>query len=60
MTGQSPNYLSDKIEMRKLPDKGGYGVFALQPFQKDEVLPEAEKVLYEVKRYHLKYWQCFR
>jgi hypothetical protein len=38
MTGQSPNYLSDKIELRKLPDKGGYGVFALQPFQKDEVL----------------------
>jgi hypothetical protein len=38
MTHQSPNYLSDKIEMRTLPDKGGYGIFALCPIQKDEVL----------------------
>jgi len=38
MAQQSPNYLSPKIEMRRLPEKGGYGVFALQPFIKDEVL----------------------
>jgi hypothetical protein len=38
MTQQSPNYLSDKIEMRSLSDKGGYGVFARSAFKKDEVL----------------------
>ena len=38
MTRQSPNYLSEKIELRKLPNKGGFGVFARSPFKKDEVL----------------------
>jgi hypothetical protein len=38
MTNQSPNYLSNKIEMRSLANKGGFGVFATSPFEKDEVL----------------------
>ena len=38
MAPQSPNYLSQKIKMRNLPEKGGYGVFAIEPFKKDEVL----------------------
>jgi acetoin utilization protein AcuC len=31
-----------------------------QQLQKDQVLPETEKVLNEVKKYHYKYWQCFK
>ena len=31
-----------------------------QQFRKDQVLPETEKVLDEVKSYHHKYWRCFR
>jgi acetoin utilization protein AcuC len=29
-------------------------------FQKDQALPETEKVLNEVKEYHRKYWRCFK
>jgi uncharacterized protein len=38
MTNQSPSYISNKIEVRALPEKGGYGVFTTGPFKKDEVL----------------------
>ena len=38
MTGHSPNFISNKLEMRVLPDKGGFGVFALEPVRKDELL----------------------
>ena|GEM_PF-121797 len=31
-----------------------------QQFRKDHVLPETEKVLEEVKRYHRKYWRCLK
>jgi len=31
-------YLSPKLEVRHAPEKGGYAVFALKPFLKDEVL----------------------
>ncbi|MBW6472558.1 MAG: SET domain-containing protein [Anaerolineaceae bacterium] len=32
------SYLNPKIEMRTLPQKGSYGLFALAPIQKDELL----------------------
>jgi hypothetical protein len=40
MTAQKhhPSYLSPKLELRACPDKGGFGLFACQPLQKDEVL----------------------
>lgn len=38
MAQQSPNYFSDKLEMRTLPDKGGLGVFAIKAIIKDELL----------------------
>jgi acetoin utilization deacetylase AcuC-like enzyme len=29
-------------------------------FEQDRVLPETERVLGEVKKYHRDYWQCFK
>jgi SET domain-containing protein len=34
----TPSYTSAKIELRANPGKGGYGLFAVQPVAKDEVL----------------------
>jgi uncharacterized protein len=33
-----PSYLSPKLELRPCPDKGGQGIYASQPLEKDEVL----------------------
>ena len=38
MSEQSPNYMSPKVELRSFPEKGGYAVFAREPFKKDEVI----------------------
>jgi uncharacterized protein len=38
MNESSPNYISPKVELRSFPEKGGYGVFAKEPFKKDEVI----------------------
>lgn len=39
MTDTPPkSYLSPKVEVRHLPQKGGHGVFALQKINKDEVV----------------------
>lgn len=38
MDGQKYSYLNPKIEMRSLPQKGSYGLFAIEPIQKDELL----------------------
>lgn len=33
-----PSYLSPKLELRSVADKGGHGLFACQPLDKDETL----------------------
>jgi uncharacterized protein len=38
MTGRFFSYLSPKLESRPLKQKGNYGVFALQPLQKGELI----------------------
>ena len=37
-TKHHPSYLSPKLEMKACPDKGGFGLFAIEPLVKDEVL----------------------
>lgn len=34
----NPSYLSPRLELRPCPDKGGYGLFACELIEKDEVL----------------------
>jgi len=38
VTGQFQSHLSPKLEARSLPEKGGMGVFALEPIGKGELL----------------------
>lgn len=38
MAGQNHSYISPKIEMRQFPQKGSYGLFAIEAIQKDELL----------------------
>ena len=38
MADQNHSYLSPKIEMRQFSQKGSYGLFAVEPIQKDELL----------------------
>lgn len=54
MTAQNhhPSYLSPKLELRPCPDKGGYGLFARQPIQKDEVLAVWGGVVVPSSRLH--------
>lgn len=37
-TKNNPSYLSQKLELRTCPGKGGYGLFAREPLVKDEIL----------------------
>ena len=38
MTGKNYSFLSDKVENRILPDKGGCGVYAIRPISKGELI----------------------
>lgn len=38
MANQSFSYLNPKVEMRHFPQKGSYGLFAIEPIHKDELL----------------------
>ena len=47
-----PSYLSPSLELRACPDKGGYGIFSLEPIQKDEVLAVWGGVVVSGSRLH--------
>ena len=38
MTGKYYSFLSDKVENRLHPEKGGCGVYAIRPISKDELI----------------------
>jgi SET domain-containing protein len=51
-TKHNPSYLSPKLELQACPGKGGYGLFALEPLAKDEVLAVWGGVVVPDERLH--------